>query len=286
MLRRHRFRKIKKDYQNKNLQNPFFHQKKKKGSGRRFFKWFLLLVIFLIILGIWFFLASDVWRIKKINIVGLTRVASSEVENPIWEQTKLSRGFIFRQSNLFLFDKDEAAKLIMNSYNFASLNISRRLPGTLEVKVGERPYAFIFQQGTNFYYSSSDGSLIKDSAVLEADKQKYFILENKNSLNLIDDKNKIIIKDDYLQFIINLAAQLTNYPDQPVERYIIDQEFNTVKVKFLNGPLVYFNIKADSAGQINRLLLVKKEKIKDNFSKTNYIDLRYGDRIFINPEFK
>jgi pyruvate/2-oxoglutarate dehydrogenase complex dihydrolipoamide dehydrogenase (E3) component len=59
-------------------------------------------------------------------------------------------------------------------------------------------------------------------------------------------------------------------------------EFNTIKVKFRNGPLVFFNTKTDVVSQIDRLVLVKKEKIGDNFSKTNYIDLRYGSRIFIN----
>lgn len=285
MVNRPRYRKIKKDYQAKNLQNPFF-QRKKKGSHPRRWKLLSLLIFFLFCLGIWFFLASPVWRLKKIVVSGSTRIPSWEIENQLWQRTQLTRGLVFRQSNIFLFDREEATEEILVKYNFASLEIAKKIPGTLSVTIGERPYAFIFQQGGALCYASSDGSLIKEAPVSEEDKKKYFILENQNSIDLVGTDGRIALKEEYLQFIINLAARLSAYPDQPTERYIVDQEFNAVKVKFLNGPLVYFNIKSDLNSQVERLLLVKREKIKDNFNRINYIDLRYGDRVFINPELK
>lgn len=285
MVKRASYKKIKKDYQAKNLQNPFFRQKQ-KGSRPRRRQCLFILALLLIGLGIWFFLASPVWRLRTIAVSGLTRIPSQEIENQLWQRTQLSRALAFRQSNIFLFDREEAKREILEKYNFASLEIAKKFPGILSVKVGERPYAFIFQQGAESYYASSDGSLIKETPVSEEDKKKYFILENRNALNLIDQKNKIVLQEDYLQFIISLASRLSAYPDQAVERYIIDQELNAVKVKFLNGPLVYFNIKSSLDSQVERLLLVKREKIKDNFSRINYIDLRYGDRVFINPELK
>jgi len=173
-------------------------------------------------------------------------------------------------------------KNILTSYNLATLQIVKKPAHTLLVKVGERPYSFIFQQGNDLFYASGDGYIIRESVVTDADKTKYLILENKNNNNLITDNNKIGISDDYLSFILALANNLSTKPELPVERFIIDQEYNTIKVKFRDGPLAYFNTKTDVKSQVDRLLLVKKEKIKDNFSKTNYIDLRYGDRIFIN----
>ena len=118
-------------------------------------------------------------------------------------------------------------------------------------------------------------------AVNPDDLKKYFILENKTPTTLIN-QDKIDIPADYLNFILNLSQSLTAYPELPVENYQIDQEFRSISVKFINGPTVYFNTKLVASEQLNRLIIVKKEKIKDNFSKVNYIDLRYGDRIFIN----
>ncbi len=275
------FKKIKKDYQHKNFCNPFFHKPKKKVNKYLVFGLAALFFLFFIFL-IWFFGAAPIWRINNIKIEGLTRIPDIEMQDKIWKQTEKSRWWLFRQSNIWLFDKAKMRQEILSSYNLASLEISKKLAKTLIIKVGERPYSFIFQQGNDLFYASSDGYIIRETAVIETDKIKYFILENKNSNDLISEKNKINIADDYLGFILNAANDLAAHPELATERFIIDQEYNTIKIKFRDGPLVYFNTKNDFKSQVERLLLVKREKIKDNFSKTNYIDLRYGDRIFIN----
>jgi len=274
-------KKIKKDYQTKNLCNPFFYKPKKKPNKK--------IVVYLIITGFiflififWFFLAAPIWQINNIKVEGLTRLSDTDIKNKVWEQTNQKRYGLFKQSNIWLFNKSEAQKNILSSYNFSNIEICKKLTGTIVVKVGERPFSFIFQQGNDFFYASNEGFLIRDVPVIEADKSKYLILENKNTDNLISDQNKINISDNYLSFILEIANLLSTKPELPVEKFIVDQEFNTIKVKFRNGPLVYFNTKTDARTQLERLLLVKKDKIKDNFSKTNYIDLRYGDRIFIN----
>ncbi len=274
-------RKIKKDYQAKNLSNPFFHKPKKK-TNKSLFICLGLTAVILIIFSIWFFLAAPFWKIKNIKIEGLTRISDAEITSKIWDQANKSRYLFFKQDNLWLFNASEAQATILSSYNLAALEISKRPAKTLVVKVSERPYSFIFQQGNNFYYSASDSYIIPEASVTEDDMSKYLILENRNSNNLINENNKINISDSYLSFMLDLANNLSGHSELSVERFIIDQEFNTIKVKFHDGPEVYFNTKTEAKAQVERLVLVKKEKIKDNFSKTNYIDLRYGDRIFIN----
>lgn len=274
-------KKIKKDYQRKNLHNPFFHKPKKKGNPR--LTGYLIVFGFIILLVIiWFFLGSNTWRIANVRVEGLTRVSDTEITDLIWQQTHERRFLAFRQSNLWLFKKDEARDGILSLYNFSSLEIAKKPGKTLIIKVGERPYAFIFQEGINFNYASREADIIKETMVTEEDKLKYFILENKNPESLITENNKIKIAENYLSFIFTLSELLAATPEVAVERYIIDHEFNTIKVKFKDGPEVYFNTKTEAKPQVERLLLVKREKIKDNFNKTNYIDLRYGDRIFIN----
>lgn len=279
-----RFKKIKKDYQAKNLKNPFFYHHRPAGKSRWSLKCLILGIIILLFLGLWFFLAAPFWNLKKVEVVGLTRLPDIELKNIIWDQSQNRRFLFLRQNNLFLFDKQAAIKRILVGFNFSSLEITKKIPGTLEVKVNERPLAFIFQQGNDLFYSSQDGYLIKEMAVTAADKAKYLLLENQSANSLLGANNKIGLAADYLSFILELHDRLSAYPDLPLEKFVITNELNTIGVKFLNGPMVYFNTSLPALDQINRLLLVKKGKIKDNFSKVNYIDLRYGDRIFMSPE--
>lgn len=274
-------RKIKKDYQSKNLCNPFFRQPQKNLSRKMFFVITLLILLFISFL-FWFFLGAPLWRIQNLQIEGLTRINREEIEGRVKEQMLSSGALFFTQENIYLFDKEKFREDVLSAYNFSDLEIVKKLPKTLLIKISERPYSFIFQQGSDYFYASRDAYAIPEVAVSEEDKQKYFILENRSANNLIATAGKISLPDAYLEFIFSLADYLKNSQEVQAEKYIIDVELNTVKVKFKDGPEVYFNIKNEASAQLDKLILVKKEKIKDNFSKTNYIDLRYGDKIFIN----
>jgi cell division septal protein FtsQ len=278
------YKKIKKDYQHKNFNNPFFH-KKNKGAEAKRWRWLLIAIILLILTAIWFIFAAPLWRLEEINVSGLTRVSDTELRRVINDEMQNRRGLLFTEKNIFLFRSAAATENILAAYNFSGAEITKKLPRALEVKVTERPYSFIFQEGSNYYYASSDAYIIKDPAVAEEDKTRYLVLENKNFGTMITASEKINVASDYLNFVLDLSRRLAAYPELAVEKFIIDQEFNTIKVKFISGPIVFFNTKEEAGLQVNRLWLVKKEKIKDNFSRTNYIDLRYGDKIFVNPDF-
>lgn len=278
-------RHIKKDYQAKNLQNPFFH-KRKSLPKRSAWKWMVPAVVAILSALAWLVFAAPFWQISHIELDGFTRVPSEEVESIVREVAGEPHLLSIMKGNIFLFSPAEAEKRLTETYNLTDCHIDRRLPRTLLVTGYERPYAFIWQEGKECYYASGDGYVIKEQAVSDDDKQKYFLLENRNPGSLIGTDNKINVNKGYLDFIMDLDRQIRETSDLKVDRYIIDWEFNTLKVKFQNGPLVYFNTKDLAVAQLDRLLLVKKEKIMDNFSKTEYIDIRYGDKIFINPDFK
>jgi len=281
MFRKNKKQKIKPDYQRKNLKNPFFKQKK-QGRADSFWRWLALFILVLVIGTIWFFFASSVWVINKVSIQGLTRIDENEIKQVITDRFNNKSFLFFSKNNIFLFPKDEVLEEINERYNFSQVEIKKSLPRSLQLIISERPYAFIFKEGSDFYYASKDAFIIKEEAVKEEDLEKYFILENKSQAVFINSINQINIKNDYLEFAFSLNEALKNYPDLKAERFIIDQELNSLTVKFLEGPMVYFNIKNNPAEQLVDLDLVKKQKIGDNFNSINYIDLRYGSRIYIN----
>jgi cell division septal protein FtsQ len=280
MIKSNYRKKIKKDYQCKNLRNPFFH-KAKKGTKKK--PWLLFLMIYIVLFSVllWFFAFSNFWRLSNIEVSGLTRRSDEDLKILITNQSSSKHFIFFNENNILFFNTDQARTEILKNFNFANVEVTTKWPRTVKVDVLERPYSFIFREGSVIYYASADAYLIKEIAVNPEDLKKYFILDNNSPTSLLND-DKIDIPSDYLGFIINLARSLEAYPELIAENYQIDQGYRSVNVKFLNGPTVYFNTKLVAAEQLERLVLVKKEKIKDNFSKINYIDLRYGDRLFIN----
>ncbi|MDD3939409.1 MAG: FtsQ-type POTRA domain-containing protein [Patescibacteria group bacterium] len=271
---------IKADYQAKNLKNPFYRspKKKKKGSLRILL---FLIPIFLIALTYLFF-SAPFFKINKMEITGLERIEKQEINNIFEEQKNNKKVLFLKESNFFVFDKKAFEDRLINEYNFSKIKVRKKIPNTISIVISERPYAFIFQEGTSFYFASADAYIIKDEAVSEESKKKYFILENRSQIVKVAENGKISIKSDYLDFIFALYSQLLKYPELRPERLIIEQELNSVLVEFNEGPLVYFNSQKDPIIQVDDLALVKKEKIGDNFNSTKYIDLRYGNMIYIN----
>lgn len=348
-------KKIKKDYQAKKLSNPFFRKKEKKPEGLFLKRFKLLSLLILVVALIWFFIGSSWWEITEIEIKGLERLSAETVKSELAFSFETKNLLVFKQQNIFLFNKSKATERLKDEFNLADVKIKKRWPRKLIIEINERPYAFIYYEDGKYYFSSADNYLITEiifeenkpeeidlitntgtsSALLvengglvnisetereelatssleaetiasstemelagevknnkglelisvnQSEKEKYFIIENKNKDSLIRSDGKIRLNEDYLAFIFNLSRELKLY-NFTLDRFIIaDQYYNSIFAKIVDGPQIYFNVNNKIKSQLDNLMLVKNDKIKDNFNRLEYIDLRYGDKIYFYPE--
>jgi hypothetical protein len=85
-----------------------------------------------------------------------------------------------------------------------------------------------------------------------------------------------------VNYILNLFDEFKNKKHGfEVENFILDKDANTIKMAVLAGPRIYFDIKETVAKQASRLDLIIKGKLRDEFKNKEYIDLRYGNNIYI-----
>ena len=291
------------DYHNRDLSNPFFRQKKKKRINfsaetmplRK--KLFIAEIIILFLGAIWLAGFSSIFSIKKIEITGLARISGQEIENSVWQQTKLNKFLFIPQKNLIFFDKSVLAKKLNADYSFEKIIINKKLLHTLSIDIQEKSYAFIWNEADKYYYTDMDGYLISEVSPLDIKVKKYPIISNESEKKIESENQggveKINIDSNLINYIINL---FNNFPsdsekqqegsDAPkslkIEKFAIDlnKEPNTVKVVLVYGPAILFNTNEAIDKQIEKLLLVKNEKLKDDFYNKQSIDLRYGSSIY------
>ena len=273
------------DYYNKNLVNPFFRRKKRKINILRYrgslkTKLITIGIIILIIILIWFFFFSTAFNIDKVDIKGLTRISNQEIEDLVWQRTRSNRFLFFPQRNLIMFSKTKLIETLNENYYFEKITVSKRLPNMLTVNIQEKSYAFIWHETDKYYYTDIDGYIINEINPLEIKEKKYPLIHNEGENKII--KNKINIDNIYISYIINLFNEFSvqDKDDLKIEKFIIDKDINTIKMVLVKGPTIYFNIKESQEKQINKLFIIKNEKLKDDFKNKNYIDLRYGDRVY------
>ena len=236
-----------------------------------------VLIIFICLF--WLTLFSSVFKIKKIEINGLIRIAPTEIEDLVWQQSKTRKFLIFPQANLLAFSKKELKKSLSDKYSFTEIIIHRHLPRTIILDIQEKSYAYIFCEAEKYYYADIDGHIINEINPLEIKEKKYPLIENNGSGQILN--NKINLDVNQLDFILNIFSTLKdNSHNLVIEKFIIDKELNTVKIKLIDGPKIFFNTEEGIDKQINKLLVIKNEKLKDDFNGKEYIDLRYGDRVY------
>ena len=269
----------------KSYQNPYFASKKKnkinisKSLSSRV-KTIIILLTLALLGGAWFLIYSDYFTIQDIKINGAGSIPTTAVEAIVREQIDENIFVLWPQKNIFLFTKKKLISSLEQKYSFAALEIRKKLPRSLIINYQEKEYTVIWQENNRYYYLDIDGAIINETSLEEINEKEYPLILNLSPAKITD--NQITVPLNYLNYAreLDLALKEHHKEEFKTNNFIIDSELNTVKVELDNGPQIFFNINENMLQQIEKLIVVKQEKIKDFFSKKIYIDLRYGTRVF------
>ncbi|HAM87992.1 MAG: Cell division protein DivIB [Candidatus Falkowbacteria bacterium GW2011_GWC2_38_22] len=272
-------------YKSKKYTNPFFQESKKR---KRHFALGLnkanaatISGILVFCLLIWFLIYSKYFAISATEIKGEGRIDPAMIEKLVWEQINSSYFVLFPQKNIFIFNKNDLKSLLEERFAFNNLEIKKKIPNKLIIRFSEKEYAIIWQEGESYYYGDSQGYVITQlENTLEVNKKDYPLIQNQKTKKL--SENSADIEERYISYVLELFKRFkasTEIP--PLDFFIIDDDVNTVKIKLVDGPKLFFNINEDMDKQLNKVMIIKNEKLKEDFFKKEYIDVRIGDSIYI-----
>ena len=282
--RRKKFKAKKKfDYHKKNYSNPFFRHKKRIKIKSPSLTWRVKLIIFEIIILIsgiiWFCCFSTYFAISAIDVIGAEKISIQDIKELARQQTKHRRFLFGSQKNLFFLNANELIKTLNEQYCLDNIVIKKKLPGILIIKFKEKIYSVIWHQLDKYYYIDEAGNIIIETNPLEIKQKNYPLIDYQGGGKIVD--KKIDGQNDNINFIIKLFNEFKKAKyGFKIERFIINNELNTVKMIINQGPEVYFNTREDLEKQVTKLLVLINEKLKDDFNEKTYIDLRYGDRVY------
>ncbi len=273
-----------KDYSKKKVENPFFKEKRKgRVKKRRKIKNYLLTILILgsIVSGFWFFYMSNTFLVKEIKINDLERVDKEEIKIKIKDKLSGQKNFLIKNSNLFSLNEDILHEDLQKEYNFAKIEIKKILNNTLEVNIKERSCDLIWYENENYYFIDSSACLVEKINTLEkVNCTKYPIIENQSLLSLdnIQDQEE---KEKIINFSNSAWKKFQEANlDIALEKFIVKNENNNIDAKIINGPILYLNLLDDPEEQINNLIILYKENLKESIYNLSYIDLRYKEKIF------
>ncbi len=229
--------RVRMDYSRKNLENPFHKQsrgiKRDELSLRLKMSCIALLVFLIALLYLMFF--SSVFNIKKIEITGLSRTNTGDVEKIAWEQSDQNRYWLFKQHNLLMFDKDALSQTLTDKYHFKEIKIKKGLFHTLKINLSEREYSYIWQEKDKYYYIDKDGYLIDELALnlppvlISTEIATTSSSTASTSTDLATTTISTEIPDDYYKTTIS-AAKAASKNGYPIIVNIGEEHFKGDKV--------------------------------------------------------
>jgi cell division protein FtsQ len=275
-----------RDYYQKNFVNPFF---KKSKSGFHYYskgkslrrKIVLFLLMFALIGWIWFLFYSSYFQIEKIEVSGTEKISPEEIKLIIDDQIKNSRFLIFKQNNIFLFNKMKAYQKINSQYALEHIEIRKKMPNTILVGIKEKTAALILGSNDRFYEIDVNGAAIREifneeKEKIKNDKQLLIVYDESNQEVNIKEK---IFEPNTIQFIIALKNNLSEKTNIKIATLKIpNRESNEIKVLTEKGYYIYFRSDKDVLPQIEKLNLTLN-KIEEQ-KNLEYIDLRFEDRVY------
>lgn len=268
-------------YSAKAYKNPFFQNKKTvKFTGEFKNKTKLAIFAFIIValIAVWLLFFSTLFKIKKIEVSGAGVGASEEIKSIVW---RLAENRLIGKNNLLLYNKKDLNKILNEKYYLDNLIIRKKLFHTLSINLREKQPVAVWREAGQYYYLDGQGNIINQIDPLSINSLNYPLIENSTAVKI--EGQKANINEEAINYILNLFNEFKdNKHNFTVERFIINQNSNTVEMAILTGPKIYFNIRASRVEQIDKLNLIIRDKLKNDFkSAKEYIDLRYADNVYI-----
>ncbi len=291
--------------------NPLWHDEEKKGGTKQ--KMVIIIMAGILMIGLGLF--HSFFQINEIEIKGLQRIATNEMENAVRGMIGYKKLLIFPGNNYFLVRVDEIKDVAMERFPLESIIVKKLFPNSLEIQVEEKISTIIYDNGKEYSYLDTDGNIVEIIRKIgnEDWEEKTEITTSTNELGEIIEETKIIerihkpnIKNiiiemgDYpivynskeeeggvnnnvmkaetaLQIInwFNLINKDTNIPFGYI---IIEDELDHATIKTREGWEIRIRMEEKVQEQFDELQFVLKEKV--DRKKLNYIDLRYLGKVY------
>lgn len=292
-------KRVRRDYSRKAFSNPLFKPSREQGPSRWRGRLTALAVVLALGGWIWFVGFSPVFRIETIEIRGNESIPTWEIRDAVTDALKSRRWLLLPQTSLMIASEDGIKDALNDRFVLASLEISKEPPRTLVIELQERVSAILLhmpdgRQGlidlqgvvTRLYRPEEALDVAKrlgPSLGEQGGKAKpqvpVLFDERAETLELREEA----MRPNLVQAAIDLPAIFEKrFGRAPyLEELRVDGKgAQTIRLVTSEGWAIYLDASQDLEGQVANAEIVLKTKVGDQRPQLDYIDARFGEKVF------
>lgn len=218
-------------------------------------------------------------QIQQVKVSGTIFVEKTEIEKKTQDILRTKSLFFIPKSNIFLFPKKQLEKSILQNPAIISAKIRKDFWNTLTIDITEQDKKMIYcssVENNTCLYINEEGFIyaqVKDIIIPEQEVLVYTELGEKRIGEIILDKSVYI---NVLLFIKNTARY-----DIKIGKVYIKQD-GIIEFVTRDDVRIITSVFDDFQKGFSHLIaLFEKDVIhKDKFFEIEYIDLRFGNKVF------
>ena len=240
----------------------------------------IIAVVFLALT--YFFVYYPYFQIKSVVVVDHKIVDEEKIEAIAWSILDERRYIIFPGKNIFIFDKQSIKKTIEGQIpEINSVEIIRKFPDIIKVKIQEARPAALWKSGNNYYYLDQNGMVRGGVSDLEKfSEEGIFTINDLNNKEVQIKENVVYAK--HINFIKALYEKLPEIKINIKEVALPSPLVDEVQVTTENDWRIFFTLERELEHQISNLQLVFENEISNKLTEEelNYVDLRVESWVY------
>lgn len=264
-----------------------YKQRRRKTFAHRLI--FSAFICFCLIIAIWGFFWISFFRIKTITVIGI--LDSDNVSNMVTENIKGINKYFLPMNNYFIINTDDIVKLI-KAKNFGVAAVRVKFPHTLSILFPEREARFIIcNQNNTCFYINEDG-LLYSEVPQYSDYPLPLIVIAQNASSTEQSEHSLVLGDQLtgtstMRFLNIITRGLSHLGIKSKTIQIalhsgVQAPFDIKEIKIFTPKewYIYFDTQMSPEETLNSIRLLFEQKIKENKTKLQYIDMRFENKAF------
>jgi len=253
--------------------------KKKKKKVKKVKVYLFLLVCVLILAGILYLIQIPQIQIGEIKISGNSFVTTQEIQNRIDNESSAKILWFIPKSNIFLFSKNKVQNAIKENPAIIDVSIRKDYFQTLRVEIVEQEKEALYcnsLERTQCFYVNRDGFIYAKVEDFIIPEQEIILYREMDQRQI----GQVVYEEELHESVMTFIKSTARYGITITNSYLKSDD--VLEFKTLQGAILKTSKYDDFEKDFTNFEALFEQNVltKESLSTIEYIDLRFGNKVF------